>query len=189
MYKKKHDVDKTAANNPDKRMNNSSSRDFPGYPHYPSSEDIMDSRNNNKRVNTNVEGLPGFHNSSNTPHRLMAESENTRNDVALNPASTEDDLGIAMGTEADVTDDEKQLLEDDMYYPTKDEDSLRQSRLDDRDLDGEKLNEESLESGGDLDINAEQNKNSNEAIGQEDEENEYWSLGNDDNDNTVEGTP
>jgi hypothetical protein len=192
----KQEQDMVAANNPAKRMDGEKTgNDFPGYPHYPTTEDIMDGRSDAERVNVDVENLPNFHNAT-TSHRLNrgTESERTTGSTPTE-ADMESDLEIEMGTEADVTPEEKKLLEDDMYYPTQDEDRLRQARLDDTDFDGEPLNEESFgagtESGSDLDMEAATDETASDASGQgeEDEENQYWSLGSAENDNVVEGTP
>jgi hypothetical protein len=192
----KHEQDKIAANNPAKRMDEKrNDNDFPGYPHYPKTEDIMDGRSDAERVNMDVENLPNFHNAT-TPHRLNpgTENERTTGSTPTDATGMDTDLGIEMGTEADVTPEEKKLLEDDMYYPTQDEDRLRQARLDDTDFDGEPLNEESFgagqaESGADLDMDASADETNSEAMGQGDEENQYFSLGSAENDNIVEGTP
>ncbi|HEX6914739.1 MAG TPA: hypothetical protein VF145_05835 [Chitinophagaceae bacterium] len=172
-----------------------SNNQFPGYPHYSPKEDIMDGRSDTERVNLDVEGLPSFHNAG-TPHRLnpgVEQRSEERGPVEDNPEQ-DPDLRIAMGTEADVTAEERMMLEDDMYYPTQDEDRLRQARLDDTDFDGEKLNEESFgagqaESGADLDMDSVEANPEDDALGQGDEENQYWSLGGGENDNIVEGTP
>lgn len=168
--------------------------EFPGYPHYDKKEDIMDERSDSERVAVDVESLPTFHNAT-TPHRLNGGKDHSHNSTTQEPENDMDtDLGIEMGTEADVTAEEKAMLEDDMYYPTQDEDRLRQARLDDTDFDGEKLNESSFgsgqaESGDDLDMDVSAEETLNDSIGEEDEENQYFSLGDDENDNTVEGTP
>ncbi len=167
--------------------------EFPGYPHYAAKEDIMDTRSDAERVNIDVENLPNFHNAT-SPHRLNPGMDDARsNSTPAGPeADMEADLGIEMGTEADVTSEERKMLEDDMYYPTQDEDRLRQARLDDTDFDGEKLNEESFgagqaESGTDLDIDA-SSEPVNHTTAEDDEENQYWSLGGDKNDHAIEET-
>ena len=170
--------------------------DFPGYPHYDKKEDIMDGRSDSERVNIDVEHLPAFHNAT-SPHRLNQHmDQEIRNGGSPTDINTEmdTDLGIEMGTEADVTAEERMILEDDMYYPTQDEDRLRQARLDDTDFDGEKLNEESFgagqaESGAGLDMDAETGEILNDAMEQGDEENQYFSLGGGEKDGMVEGTP
>jgi hypothetical protein len=169
--------------------------EFPGYPHYPKTEDMMDGRSDAERVNVDVENLPTFHNAT-TAHRLNPGTENERSAESSPSDSTamENDLGIEMGTEADVTPEERKMLDDDMYYPTPDEDRLRQARLDDTDFEGEPLNEESFgagqsESGDGLDMDADPDQTASDAMGQGDEENQYFSLGGGENDNIVEGTP
>jgi hypothetical protein len=95
------------------------------------------------------------------------------------------------GTEEVITDGastvspiEKEMLEmsaNDM--PTKDEQQLRRATLDDKDDDGELLNEKTSAtaiSGSDLDIPGADDDNEDESIGEEDEENNPYSLGGDD---------
>jgi hypothetical protein len=96
------------------------------------------------------------------------------------------------GTEADVSREERAALADTEYLPTTDEDRLRRANLDNRDFQGERLNERSFgeeRSGRDLDIPGNTDETKTDAMGQGDEENKYYSLGSDDNDNVVEGTP
>ncbi len=84
---------------------------------------------------------------------------------------------------ANVTPLEKQMLQasaDDM--PTKDEIQLRRASLDERDEDGDPLNEKtsaSAISGSDLDIPGADDDNAEESLGEEDEENNPYSLGGD----------
>ncbi len=195
--KDRHEQEIISQNNPAKKLEEvRSDDDFPGYPHYPKTEDIMDSRSETERVNVEVENLPNFHNAT-TAHRLNpgTETERATSSIPTNAdAEMDNDLGIEMGTDADVTPEERKMLDDDMYYPTQDEDRLRQARLDDTDFDGEPLNEESFgagqaESGLDLDIEGDADETASDAMGQGDEENQYFSLGSVDNDNVVEGTP
>jgi hypothetical protein len=84
-----------------------------------------------------------------------------------------------------VTNIEKKLLDDSANYtPTKDEQQLRQAELDDTDNDGEALNEKTSAnaiSGSDLDTSGVDEDNMAEEIGEEDEENNPYSLGGDDN--------
>src|SRR4030095_119884 len=84
-----------------------------------------------------------------------------------------------------VTDIERKLLDDGANdMPTKDEQSLRRAVLDSTDNEGEPLNERSsfnAISGSDLDVPGAEEDDSNEDIGEEDEENNPYSLGGDDN--------
>ena len=110
-------------------------------------------------------------------------------------ASSDDEEGKDVWKTGLVTDDvitdqssnvspiEKEMLEmsaSDM--PTKDEQQLRRATLDDRDSDGELLNEKTSAnaiSGSDLDIPGADDDNMNEQAGEEDEENNPYSLGGD----------
>jgi hypothetical protein len=84
-----------------------------------------------------------------------------------------------------VSDIEKKLLDDSANdMPTKDEQSLRRAVLDSTDNEGEPLNEKTsfnAISGGDLDVPGAEEDDQNEDIGEEDEENNPYSLGGDDN--------
>ena len=84
-----------------------------------------------------------------------------------------------------VTDIERKLLDDSANdFPTKDEQRLRQAELDDTDEEGELLNEKTSAnaiSGSDLDTSGVDEDDLNEEIGEEDEENNPYSLGGDDN--------
>lgn len=105
----------------------------------------------------------------------------------------DEDTDLVMGNDADVSATERDVLqqaEEDM--PVEDDPLLRQAELDKTDNDGELLNEGSLStdvSGGDLDISGVDSDDPMEAIGEEDEENNAYSLGSDSNDNVTEGTP
>jgi hypothetical protein len=106
---------------------------------------------------------------------------------------TDEDTDLIMGNEADVSKEEQITLQnagEDM--PTDDNTRLRASALDSEDLEGDPLNEASMGddvSGGDLDTSGVDADDAMEAIGEEDEENNTYSLGSDDNDNLNEGTP
>jgi hypothetical protein len=84
-----------------------------------------------------------------------------------------------------VTDMEKKLLDDSANdLPSRDEQQLRRAELDDRDAEGELLNEKTSAnaiSGSDLDTSGVDEDDLNEEIGEEDEENNPYSLGGDDN--------
>ncbi len=82
------------------------------------------------------------------------------------------------GNEADVSVIEKQLLEDAATdIGTEDEKGLRNAKMDDIDFEKEPLNEKDDVSGDDLDIPGSENDDDNESIGEEDEENNLYSLG------------
>jgi hypothetical protein len=105
----------------------------------------------------------------------------------------EDDNEAIMGTDADVSDTEKDLLEKaGTDIPGSDDTLLRRAELDQTDDEGELINEGGLAtnvSGSDLDMSGVDTDDRMENIGEEDEENNQYSLGSDDNDNVTEGTP
>jgi hypothetical protein len=100
----------------------------------------------------------------------------------------EDETDIVMGTESDITNEERQTLEMGQdYMPTRDEAYLRQASLDSTDHEGERLNEKSFgeeRSGSDLDTATadEDHDTTHDALGQDDEENKTYSLGSSEND-------
>ncbi|TCZ74398.1 hypothetical protein [Flaviaesturariibacter aridisoli] len=191
-------------------------QDFPGYPHYPSKEDIMDKRTDSHRVDMDVENLPNSRNLSGVSQRFNGNSGTNsergmpptgrRNDNEdPDPASEgrdtdalrssgsraseigapqdvdDDDLGMRPGTDADVSPDEVRALAS-MNTGSTDEDNLRRASLDDRDFDGDPLNEESfgpMQTSAGLDIPDEVDETETESLGQGDEENKYYSLGGD----------
>lgn len=95
-----------------------------------------------------------------------------------------DETMIVQGTEADISAEDRQLLETaDQYMPTKDEERLHEAELDETDADGDSLNEDTEDlSGSDLDIPDSEDVAHSDRSGQGDEENNYFSLGGDDND-------
>lgn len=105
----------------------------------------------------------------------------------------DEDTDLVMGNEADVTSTERSMLKRaDEDMPDEDDPLLRRAELDKTDNEGDKLNEGSLAtdvSGGDLDTSGVDSDDKMEAIGEEDEENNDYSLGSDSNDNVTEGTP
>ena len=139
-------------------------QDFPGYPHYPAREDIMDQRTGSHKVDMDMENLASARNATGVSQRFVTAQEGQRNSERENqqPAEeTNDDLDIRPGTDADVDDDDLEVLNS-----TNDEIGLPQNVSND-DLDT------------DLDIPGSELDDDNESIGEEDEENNYYSLGGD----------
>ena len=102
--------------------------DFPGYPHYPAKEDIMDQRTGTHRVDADIEDLAGRNNTG-VSQRFVA-----------------------------------------------DENSRATDRLEERDAD----------EPAPLDVPGSELDDANEIIGEEDEENNYYSLGGDRHDSLEE---
>jgi hypothetical protein len=100
--------------------------------------------------------------------------------------SSDDEEGVGVfdddtsDADADVTDEEKELLDrstDSMAG--EDDEDRRKSMLDNKDEDGDPLNENVEVSGDDLDVPGAGDDDDNEEIGEEDEENNSYSLGGD----------
>lgn len=216
----KSDASSIPENNPSKAMDSKreveqspdpkTDQDFPGYPHYPAREDIMDQRNDFQREDIDVENLPNSRNVTGVSQRFTNDNSRNKGVNASAPQPQDrggefddrpeeigapqnvenDDLGLRPGTEADVSEDERKTLEDASYYrDTKDEGKLRQANMDNTDFDGEPLNEESfgaVRSWAGLDDQEGMGENTTEAIGQDDEENKYYSLGSDRQDQNEE---
>ena len=139
-------------------------QDFPGYPHYPAREDIMDQRTGAHKVDMDVENLASGRNATGVSQRFARGQEGQRNTAPENLQSAEDggdDLNIRSGTDADVNSDDLAALNS-----TNDEIGTPQN-VSNEDLDT------------DLDIPGAELDDDDESIGEEDEENNYYSLGGD----------
>lgn len=141
-------------------------QDFPGYPHYPAKDDILNPENYTERVDLDVENLTRSHtiapdylkNIEGTPEiapDFTQVSEDEGEDIGLEPASeadvTAEDLAILGPRDQDMDMDEDEQLRARGWQPV---------------------------TGRDLDV-PDADFNGNEALGQEDEENSYYSLGGD----------
>lgn len=136
-------------------------KDFPGYPHYPAGEDITRAANNNGKLPID----PAQPTDSNAEMRDDRDAESQ----------------IPTGSDADVTPEEIALL--DYAGNNIDNSDVTRGSLDDTDADGDRLQEESslytATSGSSLDVPGADADDANESIGEEDEENNYYSLGGD----------
>jgi len=82
--------------------------------------------------------------------------------------------------ESSITPEEKELLQkSENSMGGEEEENLEKARLDNVDDDGEELNEQIDFSGKDLDVPGAEDDDANEEIGEEDEENNSYSLGGD----------
>jgi hypothetical protein len=137
--------------------NDENEKDFPGYPHYPASEDIMNVKGE-VRIDADVEDIARSGNvlSSDLPGRTAVE-----NNVIV---ENETDINTEPN-DADVTADD--LI-----------------ALDGPDVDTAKV--DMLEGENDLDVPGSEEDDANEDIGEEDEENNYYSLGGDAHDDLEE---
>lgn len=141
--------------------------DFPGYPHYPAKDDILDPDNNNGRLDLDVENLSRSNNLAPEHIQNVGSTPPLDSDFTQVPEDQgEGDIGIVSGTEADVTEEDLVLLgprDGDMDMDEDEE--LRQRGWEPR-------------TGKDLDV-PDAATDEGEALGQEDEQNSYYSLGGD----------
>jgi hypothetical protein len=144
--------------------NNEEEKDFPGYPHYPAKDDILN-QPDAERVYVDVENLSrsNTQTSSALPDRSVKTPAADELPQALGDM---DDDTIVEGTDADVTKDDLIALgEQDADFGRRDELAV---------------------TGDDLDVPGAEDDDANEEIGEEDEENNYYSLGGDAHDNLEE---
>ncbi|HUR12203.1 MAG TPA: hypothetical protein VM012_12585 [Flavitalea sp.] len=143
--------------------------ELPGYPHYPASEDIMNQSNGLKKTPADSENLT-------RSGRYMNETRGDSNQQPVNPDDDYDDLGIVPGTEADVTQEDLILL------------GVREG---DQDMGDDESIHGKIQPVGrgdeELDIPGSELDDNNEALGEEDEENNYYSVGGDRHENLEEG--
>jgi hypothetical protein len=107
--------------------------------------------------------------------------------------SSDDEEGVRVfGRDKDsddsiITEDEKRALRDaaEKTPGAEDEENLEKAQLDDRDEDGELLNEKTNRSGSDLDIPGSEDDDENEELGEEDEENNSYSLDSEKEDDSI----
>jgi hypothetical protein len=93
----------------------------------------------------------------------------------------EDETIIVMGSENDIPKEDKAALEtmDNLDVSEEDDELLARGLPDNEDAEGEELNEKTNVSGSDLDTAVVDEDDANENIGEEDEENNPYSLGSD----------
>lgn len=138
--------------------------EFPGYPHYSAKDDIMHPSNRMEKVTPDPEKLTRSGNYLDTKNvdKPVSSSLDTAADI-------DDDLIIVPGTEADVT------KEDLLILGEQDIDDDEETAVDTKIFSGELDTE--------LDVPGDELDDANEDIGEEDEENNYYSLGGDSKDN------
>ena len=144
---------------------------LPGYPLYPENQDITLGKNNNGKVL--IESI----------NNLAQADDDTDID-------DDNNVNIVSGTDADIEPEELQeLIAMEQSLSTFDAANLKRSSLDSTDNDGDPLNEDSMSddlTGEDLDVPGSSADNADEQIGEEDEENNYYSLGGDNHESQEE---
>jgi len=104
---RKNDIEQTPGipeNNPSKAMDSKREveqandpnigEDFPGYPHYPAKEDIMDQRTDTHRVDMDVENLPSGHNATGVSQRFVTSQQADRNSDLSEQSDENDHLAV-----------------------------------------------------------------------------------------------
>lgn len=141
-------------------------QDFPGYPHYPAKDDILNPENHTERVDLDVENLTRSHKITADHIKNIEGTPEVEPDFTQVPEQEGEDLEIVPGTEADVTAEDLAILG---------------PRDQDMDMDeDEQLRARGWEpvTGKDLDV-PDADFDGDDALGQGDEENGYYSLGGD----------
>ncbi|WP_018630530.1 hypothetical protein [Niabella aurantiaca] len=114
------------------------------------------------------------------PGEELSENNPTSGDPRQTAGSFDETLPTEIspaGKEAtEVTDEEVAALD---QTASPDDENQRRARLDDKDAEGEKLNEKTDNSGEDLDVPGEELDDEDEEIGEEDEENNAYSRSDD----------
>jgi hypothetical protein len=149
---------------------NEDDRDLPGYPHYPPEEDIMNPQHGVKKISADDE----LANSRRLSSQVI--NEKTVPEGVNEPAANDEDIKIVRGTEADVTREDLELLG---------------ARDADQDLGDDELIQadarvDNVEDESELDIPGADLDDEDESLGEEDEENNYYSLGGDRHENLEE---
>lgn len=151
--------------------------EFPGYPHYPGKEDIMDQRNNMEKKELSEENfsqqrLPG---APKKPVSIKNENNSAEpGKVGLEDSETEEEID-ADTEDTDVTRDDLIALGSDELNADEGDDELLRKRSVPVDM-----------AGDDLDIPGSELDDEEEMIGEEDEENNSYSIGGDRHDDLEE---
>jgi hypothetical protein len=123
-----------------------------------------------------VKDIPGQEHVRPLPAGEMADTTISSADEEANELLDTDE-DILTDNNLNITDTERDLLQrSSESMATLDDEQLHAAALDNTDDDGEKLNESSDISGNDLDVPGSEDDNANEKIGEEDEENNSYSL-------------
>ena len=124
--------------------------------------------------------IPGQENITVPPLGELADTTISSDDeegVGILDDPDDQDEMVAEQLNANVTKDERKLLDDAAKkVDSSDQVALENAKLDQYDDDGEPLNEKTGLSGNDLDIPGSELDDANEKIGEEDEENNSYSL-------------
>lgn len=149
-------------------MKTDNTKDMPGYPSYPAEEDMMSLTSPIEKVDMDVEEITSAEkSSSNIP--AMSKVDTFRPVGSAADEDLDEDLEFVPGNDADVTEEEIEALGDPDGDLDEGEDEIyKRAELDPLEIDEEPLDIPGAELDDDM-----------EALGTEDEENNYYSLGDD----------
>ena len=123
-----------------------------------------------------VKDIPGQEHVRPLPPGEMADTTISSADEEANKLLDTDE-DILLDKELNVTSTERDLLQrSSESIATLDDEQLNAATLDSTDNEGEKLNESSGRSGNDLDVPGSEDDDADEKIGEEDEENNSYSI-------------
>lgn len=77
-------------------------QDFPGYPHYPAKEDIMDQRTDSHRVDMDIENLPSAHNATGVSQRFITAQESKRSGNEPVQDEQDDELSVLNSKDEEI---------------------------------------------------------------------------------------
>jgi len=149
--------------------------DLPGYPHYPNKEDIMNPGNDMEKIELSEEKFSHETISADKKRGASKKDENKSSEPDL---AAEEDADIASEEEDDetsITREDLIALDDDAFNPEEGDDAQLRKRSVPLDM-----------SGDDLDVPGSELDDEEEMIGEEDEENNSYSIGGDRHDDLEE---
>lgn len=150
----------------------------------PVNTDIKDKPEDNKKLQgeTATLDLPEVKDIPGQEH-VHVPRMNELSDTTISSADEEGDVLFNEQDDSDITEEEKELLDrTDESMSTEEDQDVFKAELDNRDDDGELLNEDIDTTGEDLDVPGAEDDDADEELGEEDEENNQYSLGGDNHD-------
>jgi hypothetical protein len=124
-----------------------------------------------------VKDIPGQEHIRPLPAGEMADTTISSADEEVEDLLDTDEDKILAHYDTNVTAEEKELLQQSSEsMATEDDLDARGARVDSKDEDGTPLNEKARRSGKDLDVPGSEDDDADEEIGEEDEENNSYSL-------------
>lgn len=153
-------------------QNKNDDKKYPGYPHYPADEDITNAENRFEKVDVDPDNMG--------PKGKISLEQ--RADPLPAPRTRETPLD----PDTDVTPEDREALSAAFQSRDMEDPDEEEGMLDEVDNEGDPLNvlsDDYGNTGADLDVPGSAKDDAMENIGSEDEENNYYSLGADKEDN------